>query len=334
VIWTDVMQVIVLLGAALLAVGLVLHRIPMGVGEIVQTLGEARTASGGSKLRLVNWDWDVSSPYTIWAAVIGLTMLNAAAYGADQDLVQRMLTCRSAVRGAWSVVVANLMGTCVVAVFLVLGMLLWVYYQRAPVEGPQDTRKVLLRFMMDGMPPGLAGLMMAGLAAVAMSSLDSALNAMASTAVSDFYRPLRPGRSDRHYVMVSRLAVAGWGAVLAGFACVSVWAQRGSEEGLIPYALGIMVYAYAGLLGVFLTALLTRRGTVWSVIAALAVGFVVVAALQLGPAWLNRELELEGERALPSISLGWRMAVGTVASFVVCAWPRGKGGNGGSADGA
>jgi Na+/proline symporter len=148
--------------------------------------------------------------------------------------------------------------------------------------------------------------MMAGLFAAAMSSLDSALNAMASTTVSDFYRPsrYRRGKGDitpGKQVRVSRIAVILWALVLGLFAGVCVFWQRYSGERLIDFALGVMVYAYGGLLGVFLTVLLTKRGSSRSAIAALLAGFVAVAAMQLAP-----------------IAFGWKMIVATALSFTIC----------------
>ena len=156
------------------------------------------------------------------------------------------------------------------------------------------------------MPLGMRGLMMAGLFAAAMSSLDSALNAMASTTVSDFYRTSRarrghgdltPGRQ----VRVSRAAVVLWAIPLAGFASFCVFWQRHSNDKLIDFALGVMVFAYSGLLAVFLTALFTRRGNSASAVAALATGFVTVLALHS-----------------TQLAFGWKMLAATALSFGVC----------------
>ncbi|MEC9373448.1 MAG: sodium/solute symporter, partial [Planctomycetota bacterium] len=316
VIWTDTAQVVVLLGAAVTAIVMLAGKIPLAPGEIVEALSAATTDSGGSKLAVVDLSPDPARPYTLWSAIFGFTLFNMAAYGTDQDLAQRMLTCRSAARGSWSVIVANLMGLCVVAVFLLLGLLLYVYYERpdlmgdrAPTTEISDTRQVFLTFILSEIPPGLRGLMIAGLFAAAMSSLDSALNAMASTAVCDFYRPLRPDRDERHYLRVSRAAVWIWAAVLAGVACVCVFWQRATDAGLLRFALGVMIYAYAGLLGVFLAAIFTRRGNARTTGLALVAGFVAVAVLQFGPIvaeWI------------PTISLGWRMLVATLISLGIC----------------
>ncbi|TVQ31503.1 MAG: sodium:solute symporter [Phycisphaeraceae bacterium] len=321
VIWTDTAQVIILVGAALVAAFLLVQRIPESPLEIGRILAESQAADGSSKLALFDFRTDLSLPYTVWSAIFGFSLLNMAWYGTDQDLVQRMLTCRSAFRASMSLILSAFIAIGVVAIFLALGLLLYVYYARPDIMGAAapaldiaDTRRVFLVFILDEMPVGLRGLMIAGLFAAAMSSLDSGLNAMASTAVSDWYRPLRRGKSDRHYLRVSRLAVALWAMALASFACICVWWQQASGEGLLQFALGVMVFAYAGLLGVFLTAIFTKRGSSVSVCIALVAGFVTVLFLQNAPA-LGINLNL---------SLGWRMLVGTVVSFSICASGRPK----------
>lgn len=319
VMWTDAAQFLVLLIALGVSMAVLLGKIPLGAGEIVSTLREAQTPDGAGKLAVVDTRLDITLPYTLWTAIFGFTLFNLAAYATDQDLVQRMLTCRTALKGSWSVVVSNIMGIGVVALFLTLGLLLYLYYQRpdvmggaAPGEPITDSRQVFLRFILEEIPPGLRGLMIAGLFAAAMSSLDSALNAMSSTLVCDFVRRLRPGMSAKQELRASRLGVAFWAVVLTGFAVACVWMQEESREGLLPFALGVMMYAYAGTLAVFLSALFTKRGSAWSVAAALVTGFVCVGALHLGPEWWEKR----GVDFRPS--MGWRMLIATAIAFAVC----------------
>lgn len=297
VIWTDVVQMFVLLGACVLAVLLIAHQLPVGVGEAV---GLLRNPGEGlpSKLTVFQpasptepW-WTL--PFSLPAVLIGFTLMGIASYGTDQDLTQRMLTCRDQKSAARSVIGGILFGIPSVALFLVVGLLLWVYYQQpqmwadhgltAPVP-PEDSRRIFLSFIIDHMPPGVSGLMMAGLFAAGLSSLNSGINAMASTFVNDFYRRIKPGRDEKHYLAIGRGAVVAWGLVLGGFAIVCVfWQHREGElrEGgtLLTFALSVMTFAYAGLIPVFLTALLTKRGSTAGVIASLLTGFSLVLVMQ------------------------------------------------------
>lgn len=331
VIWTETPQTLLFIGAAATAGVLLLRDIPLAPGEIVRTLAEAKAADGSSKLTLLDTRLDPSLPYSLWSALFGFTLFNMAVYGADQDLAQRMLTCKNAVRGAWSAVISNFIGLGVALLFLGIGLLLYIHYQRPDVFAaagleaparPTDTRQVFLTYILQRTPSGLRGLMIAGVFAAAMSSLASALSAMASAAIVDFYKPLVPGRDERHYVRASRLAVLGWGAVLAAFACVCVRWQQASGQGLLPFAIGVMIFAYTGLLAVFLTALFSRRGSAWSVAGALAVGFLTIAVLRFGPrqAWLTDLVPpLKGLR----LSMGWQMLIGTALALGVCLMGRG-----------
>ncbi len=335
VIWTDVAQVCVFILAAVAAMLVLLHRIPIGIDGIYETL-RGTPVAGGSKLTLIDVGLDqglnISRPYTLMTAIFGFSLLSLAAYGTDHDLSQRMLTCRSAVKGGSSAFAALLINLPMLFVFMSIGLLLYIFYQRpdimgsgGPVAAPADTKDVFLWFILNEMPAGLKGLMMAGLFAVGIGSLNSALAAMSATFMNDAYRPLRPGRSDRHYVVVGRVAVVGWGVVLGLFACWCVfWHQEGT---LINFVLRVMTFAYAGLLGVFLTALCTRRGNSASAIASLVVGFVLVLLMEpfVWEWWTSPFVWSSGgpggeawKLADVKIAFPWRLTIATLGAFLVC----------------
>ncbi len=318
VIWTDVLQACVVVGTVTLAVFVLLNRIDLPIGDITDLL---TTADGGDKLRVVDWSVDHTKPYTAWASLIGFTLFMVAAFGTDQDLTQRMLTCRTPGKATWAVILSNLLGWPVVLLFLVVGLLLWVEEQ---VHGPilpdlpeQSDRAVFLRFILRDMPMGLRGLMVAGLFAAAMSSLDSVLNALASSTVADWLRPLRarrglPRRTADEETRLTRGIIAIWTVLLACFAIGAAFWQSASGQTLIDFALGVMVFAYAGLLGVFATGLLTNRGSPASAAAALAAGLLVVVAIE--PAvwrlWMGEEIK--------PLAFPWRMTVASAVAFLIC----------------
>ena len=328
VIWTDVIQIIIVVGAALLSIVLLLKAIPLPLGEILDTL---RHADGGNKLMLINTKHDWAESFTIWAAFATL-FINTGAYGADQDLVQRMLTTKSPWRAGMSLIGANLLAIPVVGLFLVIGLLLSIFYtmpevmgSAAPTEIINDTRKVYPQFLLHHLPTGVVGLAMAGLIAAAMSSFDSAVNAMASSAVCDLYLPWKERSGKRAaastlptshaHLKTSRLAVLLVGVGLTVFALGAAAVQQAGNQTLINFALGIMSFALAGLLGVFLTALLTRRGDSFSVIAALLGGALTVLSVQ--PFALSYwSLMLTGEAF--KLAWPWWMVVGTTVSFIIC----------------
>lgn len=339
VIWSDVLQTVVFVAAVVAVITLLLARIPVGVDEIARVLGETpgpRGEGAGSKLTAISLSTDPRSPYTLWAVLVGFTLLGIGAFGTDQDLVQRMLTCRSARAGSWSVIASQLINLPVLALFMLVGLLLFVYYQRplvmgaaAPGSVPDDSRTIFLNFILREMPAGMTGLMMAGLFAAGLSSLNSAINAMASTFVGDFYTR-RAGRPNpRRDVLVGRAAVVAWGLVLGLFAALCVYWQRRSGQTLVDFALGVMTYAYSGLLGVFFTALFTRRGSTASVLAALAAGFLAVLAMEpaawgavVGLEQLRADARPTGLRARAlfflDLAFPWKLAIATAIATGVC----------------
>jgi solute:Na+ symporter, SSS family len=330
IIWTDVIQTIVFVGAALAALVVLIHKIPVGLGTIWETLAATpagRAGDGGNKLSVLKFSLDPSQAFTLWTALIGFTLQGVAAYGTDHDLAQRMLTCKNAVKGSQSVIVATAIGLPVTILFMALGSLLWIFYMKpelmgaaAPAEGVNQGQKAFLTFILAEMPSGMSGLMMAGLFAAGLGSFNSALNAMSATFVSDVYRRKVREKSEKHYLFVGRLAVVGWGVVMGGFAAVCVYWQKNSGQNLIDFALGVMAFAYAGMLAVFFCALFTRRGNGTTAIAALITGFVAVGVMQplvwrlIASLWTPAG---EVPQAL-GLAFPWQLTIATGLATAVC----------------
>ena len=331
VIWTDVAQIIIVVGAAIFSIFLLIDLIPLSIPQIIDTLSNT---GGQNKLRVLNTSFnpfDSNNTYTLWAG-FAVIFINTAALGADHDITQRMLTTRSAWKGSLSLIISNLLSIPVVLLFMIIGLLLYIYYgmpevmgAAAPVEDADDARKIFPMFLLHHMPPGLAGLAMAGLFAAAMSSFDSAVNAMSASFVADLYLPMKKLRdcvedephTDRS-LQYSRIAVVVIGLLLTLFAVVAAYFQQSGGQKLIDFSLGIMAFAYAGLLGVFLTAILTNRGNNTSAIIALIAGAMIVLIMQpyiMKPltTWLcNQPYQL---------TWPWWMVIATPTCFIICALP-------------
>jgi Na+/proline symporter len=339
VIWTDVIQTIVLVGASLGAVLVLLHKIPLPLDGIWEVLS-AEQPNGTTKATVLELGLNPAAPnlgfnsgqnYTLLTAIFGFSLINMAAYGTDHDLAQRMLTCKSAIKGSRSAWTAILINLPITLIFMAIGALLYVYYkpevwQSLTTTAPpqlEPNQQVFPTFILREMPQGLAGLMLAGLFAAGLGSLNSAVNAMAATFVSDFYMPAVKGRSEKHYLVISRAATIGWGILLAGFAVACIYWKRSSPQTtLIDFALQVMTFAYAGLLAVFLTAIFTRRGNTISALAALITGFGVILAFQTAPTlaalFSNDNGDGSSTFSLPKIAYPWQMLIATSVSFVVC----------------
>jgi Na+/proline symporter len=316
IIWTDVVQFVVMIAAVLAAVIILWCRIPADTAVIWHALSTT-VVDDGSKLRLLDLSLDLTRENTLFTALSGYLLLNLAAYGTDQDLAQRMLTCRNAVAGGRSAFIAILFNLPVLILFLCLGLMLFIFYHPELVGGAAlatvpEAKYAFLTFILHEMPPGLGGLMLAGLFAITLTSMLSAINAMASSFITDCYRRAVVGRDERHYLRASRWAVIGAGTAVALMAMVCITWHRSTELNLLGFAFNAVVLTATGLLGIFLAALCTRRGAGWSAIAALVAAFAVTLALQpnLAKGWAPEHWA--------TLAWPWRMVIGTVVSFGVC----------------
>ncbi len=349
VIWTDVVQVCVYIGAAVVALVVLWVSIRAPGAAILEALSTGGP-DGTSKLTVIRSGIDTArpllfnpaSPFTLLTACTGWMLLMLAAFGTDQDMVQRLLTCRTAKEGSRSIITSVLIGIPAVAIFSAIGLLLWVFYQKPELRGattPEyimgDTADIFLKFILREMPAGAAGLMIAGVLAAGPAGINASLNSMAATLVSDFYKPvIAPGRSDRHYVTAGRAGVVLCGVVLGVFALVCIPWQQQSGENIINFVLGVMGFAYAGLLAIFLTALFTKRGSTGSCIAALLAGFMVVLSLQpLVLRWWGSVVPLGGNNADGTsftlanvvIAAPWRLVIGLAFALPICLLAKGHG---------
>jgi Na+/proline symporter len=331
VLWNDLIQFVIYLGAAVAVLIFLWTSIPASTGDIIR--GLASTPEGVNKLRLFDLSLDPSRPFSLVAIVTGVFLLYIGNSGLDQDTTQRLLACRDAKTGARGLYLSVLATVPVVAVFVTIGVLLYVFYNRPDLMGGTVAKagsqfagediNIFMHYILTEVPPGLRGLVTVGVTAAAVATTNSAMNAMSSVLVQDFYRPWRErrgGAAERHYVIAGRAGMAAVGVAMFAMAVLSYYWQRNAEMPLLEFALQVMVFAYAGLLGVYFTAVFTTRGTTASVITALLVGFTAVLLLQplivevLGlPTWLK------------SLSFPYQLCIGTALATFACALPRGSG---------
>jgi SSS family transporter len=350
VVWTDLIQVIVMFGALGFAIWSILSHIPGGLGAVfasahkvvldpvlVAREGHAAAQASAEKLAshaLQFYDsgitpglsfWQnvrsiLESEYTIWAALIGSTFTTLATHGTDQDMVQRMLTAKNHTKSRLSLILSGLADLPLVLCFLFVGLLLWSYYQQPGMTAP------FAHYIVYEMPPGVRGLLVAGLFATAMGSLSTALNALATSFVEDWYRPyLHREATPAHIVRAARRATVVFSILLVIVGGVTAYAVIVLHARIIPVVLGIFGYTYGSLLGVFLVGLLTRgRGSERGNLVAMACGFVVVALLSglhndlwalLHPS--TPDAVLWKPAWLPKIEFPWRVAFGSVVTFLV-----------------
>jgi Na+/proline symporter len=240
-------------------------------------------------------------------AVVGGAVFTMASHGADHLIVQRLLACRTLVDGKRALIGSGVGVVVQFALFLAVGLLLWMHYGGAALGDLGLTRgdEVFPKFIVEEMPVGLAGLLLAGIVAAAMSTLSSSLNALASATVFDV---LGRDQDDAGAVRLSRLATLGWGVVFIGFA--TLFESR--DNPVVELGLGIASYTYGGLLGAFLLALVSRRARQADALIAFVVTVVtmtwVIFAVWYSPetGWLVDVAPTPERRAdLGLVGLAW-----------------------------
>jgi Na+/proline symporter len=237
-------------------------------------------------------------------------LLNIAAFGLDQDMAQRVLSCKNKEDATKSLLLSIALTIPIVLLFLSIGALLFLHYQNHTLTQSfsGESITIFMYYILNEMPEGLRGLVTVGAIAAALSSTNSVLGAMASVAIEDIYKPYRlkiaPKTSEAHFLSASRKAVLLFASILTLMAVVSYFWQRESELSLIGFALGVMSFAYAGLLGVYFAAIFTDRGSQRTVLPALLGGFFTVLALQPYIFGLH-------------IGFAWQLLIATAVSFLI-----------------
>ena len=270
VIWTDVLQMIMYVVGAVASFIVLEGKIPGGFGHVLDVAGAA------GKLKVFEFSFSWTQPYTFWAGLVGGCFLTTASHGTDQLVVQRLLSAKTEADSRKALLVSWVVIFVQFTLFLTIGVMLWVWQEGAPL--PKQSDRLYPSFIWESLPTGLAGLAMAAILAAAMANLSAALNSLASATVVDFYQPLTKARhTAAHYLKVSRLATVGWGVVLAGIALLA--SQWGS---VLESGLSIASVTLGVLLGIFLLGLLTKRPGEKSAIAGVVVGMLVMLGVKLG----------------------------------------------------
>jgi len=272
VIWTEVLQGIVKLMGIIVVIGVLISIMPGGATAAFHLAQENHKFSLGS------FDFDLTANGNFWVMLLYGGFWYLQKYGADQTLVQRYLAAKSdrdALRG-----VALGAGLCLPAwaAFMLIGTLLWAFYQLSGQTLPAHliapggeiiSDQVFPYFLTTRIPAGLAGIFMAALFSAAMSTMASDLNCLSAVCVEDYYRKLFPNSTDRQRLLVGRIIVAIGGTLAVGIGAII--AHKGENVLTLYYAAAAIVSA--GLAGMFLLAFFTRRANrqgLWvGIIAAL-----------------------------------------------------------------
>ncbi len=268
VIWTDVVQMFVYIAGALVVFTGLLHLIPGGWGEVMRTAGAA------GHLRVFDFSTDPQRVYTFWAGLIGGIALTLATHGTDQFLVQRLLSARSGRQAAAGLVLSGFIVFAQFTLFLIIGAMLFTYYQHTPLPRPLASNdEILPLFIVTALTPGAAGFIVAAIVAAALSP---SINALAATTVNDFYRKyVRPDADEETLMRVSKRATVFWGVAQIG---VALGAQYVTKS-VLDAGLGVLSLAAGPVLGAFLVGVLGSRVGSRAMLGGMLAGTAVVAWL-------------------------------------------------------
>jgi SSS family transporter len=307
VIWTEIVQASVYLIGGISAMVIAGHLVAGGWGSIIPA------ASASGKLKIISWYTGFDRPHTMFAGIIGGAFLSMASHGADQLIVQRLLSAKS-LKAAQAAVIGS--GVAVIAqfaLFLMLGVGLWAFYGGKPFPIPDS---IFPTFIVDHMPHGLIGLLLAAVLAATMSTHSGAINSLAAASTHDIYLPLTGhAPDDPRTLRVGRLLALIWGIVLTGGALLF---PQNAKTPVVVVALSIASFTYGGLLGGFFLAIFWRRARQRDAIIGMSVGIAamtfIVFSKQISAAIPALADTL---RPFTSIAYPWFVLIGTTITLAV-----------------
>jgi len=264
VVWTDVLQTFVYLGGGVGALVLIGQGVEGGWSSILSS------ADAAGKLRVFDLTLGFDRPHTLAAGLLGGAFLAMASHGADQIIVQRLLTANSLREARMALIGSGIAVIAQFTLFLFIGIGLWAYYGAATFPAPD---RIFPTFIIEGMPPGMTGIVIAAILAAAMSTVSGSLNALAAATLHDLYVPLRGTPEPAAMLRLSRIFTLVWAVVLIGGALL--YREQGTP--VVVIALSIASFTYGGLLGGFFLAMLWSRAIQRDAILGMSVGMFVMS---------------------------------------------------------
>ncbi len=266
IVWIDSIQFVLYLFGGIITIFFITANLETGVPETFSAL------AADGKLKIFNHDWNLfSNPWAFFSALIGGILLSLSSHGVDYMMVQRVLGCRDLSAAKRAMIGSGIFVFLQFTVFLLAGSLIYLFLADIPVEKDRE----FAYFIVNYLPQGMKGLLLAGVLSAAMSTLSSSINSLASSTVTD----ILGGRAS---LGTSRLISFGWSAVLIGIALMF----DESDTAIVVLGLKIASYTYGGLLGLFLLSKSKKTFHTSSLATGLIAGLVTVLILQsLNIAW-------------------------------------------------
>ena len=312
VIWTDTIQTFVLLGGALVCLGLMIAGSEGGLGAFVGT------AVSDGKLHAANWHLDpTSAALAFWVVIFGAFGQNLSSYTADQAVVQRYMTTPDSKRAAGSIWTAALLTVPASFLFFGLGTALYVFYKSNPerLDPTFMTDQIFPLFIAHEVPVGVAGLIVAGIFAAAQSTISTSMNSTSTAVVTDFLRPFRLVRSEGRYLIWARVLTFAFGVVGTGLGLLFIDPANRSLFDSFLKVIGLFMGVLGGL---FMLGMLTWRASGWGSLVGALAGASVMVLLQFGSR-VNGYL-------FAAAGIATCFAVGYAASLLLPSGPQSLGG--------
>jgi solute:Na+ symporter, SSS family len=313
VVWTEFAQFILFMAGGLFTLFYIPTLLDGGLA------GAMNEAAAGGKLHWLNPQFSLEKPYNIWMGLIGATVFVMSSHGADQLIVQRVLTCRNVTEGRKALLLSAVVIFPLFLAFLLVGAFLWVYYQHHSFAialpetkaGFSKNDYVFPIFILSAIPPVVKGFMIVAILAAAMSSVSAALAALASVSTMDLFKAVakRP-RSDEAYLRMSKHSTLAWAAVLG----VVAFASQGVEF-ILNWAFSLNGLTSGALLGGLLLAVFGKRTRPTAVITGMLVSLAGMIALSQF-SWTT---EVAGEKVEHKVFWPWFTLIGTMLTLTV-AW--------------
>lgn len=302
VVWVDAIQMAVYVGGAIATALILAGRIPGDWFSVAMADG---------KFELFDFESSVvTEQYSFFAAVLGGAVFAMASHGADQLVVQRLLACRNVRDSQRAVIASGVVVGLQFALFLFIGTMLWTFYKGAAPDsmGMASDDELFPSFIVNELPPGLSGLLLAGILAAAMSTLSSSLNSLSSSTVSDLYQRFTHRKlEDSAILRQGKLWTLVWAVIFVGFASMF----SSTDNPVVEVGLSIASYTYGSLLGAFALGLLVKRARESDAIIAFAATLVVVLVLA------TRVTFPDGEGGDTALAFPWYTPVGVVVTLLV-----------------
>ena len=288
VIWTDVIQFGLYLTGSIAAFFLLLHKIPGGWPEVTQV-----AAAAGGKFRIFDFAFSLTKSYTFWSGLLGGTFLTMASHGTDQTMVQRLLSARSERDSKKALLASGIVILFQFALFLVIGVMLFVFAQHVSLAAAgSDPDKIYPAFIVQHLPVGVTGIILASIFAIAMSNASGSLNSLASSSIIDL--GARPAEMAATSLQRSRRMTLAWGLVLGLLGLVK-WGP------VLVAGLTIASITYGALLGVFLLGTWNKKANERGALMAFASGIVVMILVKL----------------FSPLAWTWYVLVGTLVTYAI-----------------